>query len=78
LIILYYRSPCTDIYVNFNNNGVVPVEWKYQFPNDLQNDIEKWAKGEVTSEEQLKINMILDNQLFSITPKVNKKNMFII
>ncbi|ORX51756.1 hypothetical protein BCR36DRAFT_287578 [Piromyces finnis] len=62
-------SPCTDIYVNFNNNGVVPIEWKYQFPNDLQNDIEKWAKGEVTSEEQLRLNMILDNQLFSITPK---------
>jgi len=62
-------SPCTDIYVNFNNNGVVPVEWKFQFPNDFQNDIEKWAKGEVMSEEQLKLNMILDNQLFSIVPK---------
>jgi hypothetical protein len=62
-------SPCTDIYVNFNNNSVVPVEWKFQFPNDLQNDIEKWAKGEVTSDEQLKLNLILDNQLFSITPK---------
>ncbi|ORX76894.1 hypothetical protein BCR32DRAFT_295949 [Anaeromyces robustus] len=62
-------SPCTDIYVNFNNNGVVPVEWKYQFPNDFQNDIEKWAKGEITSDEQLKFNMILDNQIFSITPK---------
>jgi len=52
---------------------VVPVEWKFQFPNDLQNDIEKWAKGEVTSDEQLKLNLILKNKKI----KKKKKKRFI-
>ncbi|KAI8822927.1 uncharacterized protein EV422DRAFT_585444 [Fimicolochytrium jonesii] len=63
------RSKETVYHVNLHNSGVVPVEWVYYFPNDLQIEVEQWADPGDYSEEQLHYNFIMDNELFSIQPK---------
>ncbi|KAI8923507.1 hypothetical protein BC831DRAFT_417141 [Entophlyctis helioformis] len=51
------------------NAGVVPVDWVFHFPNDLEVEIEHWADPGDYTEEQLHHNLILDNNIFCVTPK---------
>eukprot|EP00842_Homolaphlyctis_polyrhiza_P005315 jgi/Hompol1/5785/HPOL_004691-RA len=51
------------------NCGVVPVDWVFHFPNDLEVEIEHWADPGDYTEEQLHHNLILDNNIFCVTPK---------
>jgi hypothetical protein len=60
----------TVVHLSLMNPGVVPVEWVYYFPNDLEVEIENWADPGDYTEEQLHTNLILDNALFTVTPKV--------
>ncbi|KAJ3030918.1 UNVERIFIED_CONTAM: hypothetical protein HDU68_007279 [Siphonaria sp. JEL0065] len=62
------------VHVSLRNPGVVPVEWVYYFPNDLEVEIENWADPGDYTEEQLHTNLILDNSLFSISPKTGILN----
>ncbi|KAJ3349706.1 hypothetical protein HDU83_000324 [Entophlyctis luteolus] len=63
-------SNATEVYFRLFNPGVVPVEWIFFFPNDLEVEIENWADPGDYSEDQLHTNLILDNRLFTIVPKV--------
>jgi hypothetical protein len=49
------------------NVGQVPVDWLFCFPNDLQ--IEGWADPGEYTENQVHQNLILDNNIFCVTPK---------
>ncbi|KAI9203276.1 uncharacterized protein BJ171DRAFT_600142 [Polychytrium aggregatum] len=62
-------SKSTVVHMSLKNSGVVPVEWAFNFPNDLEVEIEHWADPGDYTEEQLHHNLILDNNLFTITPK---------
>ncbi|KAJ3413734.1 hypothetical protein HDV05_007637 [Chytridiales sp. JEL 0842] len=62
-------SRTTVVHLSLMNPGVVPVEWVYYFPNDLEVEIENWADPGDYTEEQLHTNLILDNALFTVTPK---------
>ena len=55
------------------NTGVMALEWTVNFPNDSDITIEKWAKAKEYTEEQIQQNFILDNQIFTVTPKVRFK-----
>ncbi|KAI8813741.1 hypothetical protein BJ742DRAFT_377453 [Cladochytrium replicatum] len=59
----------TVMHMNVHNGGVVPVEWVFNFPNDLEIEIEQWADPGDYTEEQLHHSMIMDNNLFQVTPK---------
>ncbi|KAJ3020998.1 hypothetical protein HKX48_009403 [Thoreauomyces humboldtii] len=59
----------TVYHLNLRNSGVVPVEWVYYFPNDLEIEIERWADPGDYTEEQIHHNFITDNGLFLIHPK---------
>ncbi|KAI8912237.1 hypothetical protein DFJ77DRAFT_542027 [Powellomyces hirtus] len=59
----------TVYHLNLHNSGVVPVEWVYYFPNDLEIEIERWADPGDYTEEQIHHNFITDNGLFLIHPK---------
>ncbi|KXS11891.1 hypothetical protein M427DRAFT_126202, partial [Gonapodya prolifera JEL478] len=63
------RQPAVSVTVCFKNRGVVPVDWAIVFPNDLESDVEDWAKQNDCAEEQLNHNFITENQIFSVTPK---------
>jgi cilia- and flagella-associated protein 65 len=60
----------TVYHMNLMNPGVVPVEWIYHFPNDLEVEVETWADPGDYTEEQIYTNLIMDNALFTIEPKV--------
>ncbi|ORY53838.1 hypothetical protein BCR33DRAFT_674998 [Rhizoclosmatium globosum] len=62
------------IHMSLMNPGVVPVEWIYYFPNDLEVEVENWADPGDYTEEQLHTNLILDNNLFTIYPKTGILN----
>ncbi|KAJ3219527.1 hypothetical protein HDU67_000472 [Dinochytrium kinnereticum] len=62
-------SKTKTFYLSLMNPGVVPVAWIYYFPNDLEVEIENWADPGDYSEEQIHTNLILDNALFTISPK---------
>ncbi|KAI9319548.1 hypothetical protein BDR26DRAFT_905030 [Obelidium mucronatum] len=62
------------VHMSLMNPGVVPVEWVFFFPNDLEVEIENWADPGDYTEEQLHTNLILDNNLFSISPKTGILN----
>lgn len=51
------------------NPGVVPVEWVFYFPNDLEVEVENWADPGDYTEDQLHTNLILFHSLFTISPK---------
>ncbi|KAH6577222.1 hypothetical protein BASA60_004157 [Batrachochytrium salamandrivorans] len=59
----------TVLNLSLTNSGVVPVDWMFHFPNDLEVEIEQWADPGNYTEEQLHQNLILDNNIFSVTPK---------
>ena len=59
----------TSISLVLKNEGQVPVDWGFYFPNDLQVDLEEWADSGEYTEDQLHENLIIDNNLFQITPK---------
>ncbi|KAI8823829.1 hypothetical protein BJ741DRAFT_634238 [Chytriomyces cf. hyalinus JEL632] len=67
-------TPASVVHFSLMNPGVVPVEWVYYFPNDLEVEIENWADPGDYTEEQLHTNLILDNSLFSISPKMGVLN----
>ncbi|KAI8834503.1 hypothetical protein BC829DRAFT_448428 [Chytridium lagenaria] len=54
---------------DLTNPGVVNVAWIFYFPNDLEVEIENWADPGDYTEEQIHTNLILDNALFTISPK---------
>ncbi|KAJ3035518.1 hypothetical protein HDV00_003672 [Rhizophlyctis rosea] len=54
---------------SFTNSGVVSVDWVFLFPNDLEVEIEHWADPGDYTDEQLHHNLILDNNIFTISPK---------
>ncbi|KAJ3177806.1 hypothetical protein HK101_010188 [Irineochytrium annulatum] len=62
-------SKATIIHLSLMNPGVVPVEWICYFPDDLEVEIENWADPGDYTEKQIHQNLILDNGLFTITPK---------
>ncbi|KAJ1562128.1 hypothetical protein HK405_015525, partial [Cladochytrium tenue] len=57
------------VHLDLMNPGVVPVEWVFFFPNDLEVEVETWADPGDYTEEQIHTNLILDNGLFSVSPK---------
>ncbi|KAJ3173570.1 hypothetical protein HDU88_002656 [Geranomyces variabilis] len=59
----------TVFHLNLHNSGVVPVEWVYYFPNDLEIEIERWADPGDYTDEQIHHNFITENGLFVINPK---------
>lgn len=59
----------TSISLVLKNEGVVPVDWVFYFPNDLEVDLEEWADSGEYTEDQVHENLIIDNKLFQITPK---------
>lgn len=62
----------TVIYIALKNAGVVPVDWIFQFLNDLEVDIEHWVDPGDYTEEQISQNFILDNNIFDISPRSGK------
>jgi hypothetical protein len=59
----------TLISLALKNVGVVPVDWVFYFPNDLEVELESWADPGEYTEDQIHQNLILDNNLFAVTPK---------
>ncbi|OAJ44042.1 hypothetical protein BDEG_27330 [Batrachochytrium dendrobatidis JEL423] len=59
----------TLLSLTLTNSGVVSVDWVFHFPNDLEVEIEHWADPGDYTEEQLHQNLILDNNIFCVTPK---------
>lgn len=59
----------TSVSLVLENEGVVPVDWFFYFPNDLAVDHEEWADSGEYTEDQIHENLIIDNNLFQITPK---------
>jgi cilia- and flagella-associated protein 65 len=55
--------------ISLQNSGVVPVDWIFQFLNDLEVDIEHWVDPGDYTEEQISQNFILDNNIFDISPR---------
>ena len=51
------------------NSGVVSLEWSLTFPNEQDIDLESWADVAEFSDEQVHYNYVLDNQIFSISPR---------
>ena len=64
----------TVLNLTLSNSGVVSVDWVFHFPNDLEVEIEHWADPGDYTEEQLHHNLILDNNIFCITPKSGSLN----
>ena len=58
--------------LSLKNSGVVPVDWSFNFPNDTDVEIERWADPGDITEEQITRNFILDNRVFEISPKCGK------
>jgi hypothetical protein len=59
----------TSISLVLKNEGVVSVDWVFYFPNDLAVDHEEWADSGEYTEDQVHENLIIENNLFQITPK---------
>ncbi|KAJ3334134.1 hypothetical protein HDU76_008596 [Blyttiomyces sp. JEL0837] len=57
------------IHLSLMNPGVVSVDWIFFFPNDLEVEVENWADPGNYTEEQIQTNLILDNDLFTVSPK---------
>lgn len=51
------------------NNGNLPASFKLRFPNDMDVELEPWADEKEPSEEDVKMNFILDAGLFEVEPK---------
>lgn len=68
-ILTMIRQKPTLVSMAVRNDGVVPVDWVFNFPNDLQVHLEGWADPGEYTEDQVHQNLILDNSLFSVTPK---------
>ena len=45
------------------------MEWSLNFPNELDVEVEHWANPAEFTDEQIHHNFILDNRIFSISPK---------
>ena len=58
--------------LSLKNSGVVPVDWSFNYPNDTEVEIERWADPGDITEEQITRNFILDNHIFEISPKSGK------
>ncbi|XP_066477298.1 cilia- and flagella-associated protein 65 [Tiliqua scincoides] len=54
------------------NSGVIPVNWAFLFPCDQKIDMEYWAEATEFDPTELHQMRILDNQLFSVSPKTGK------
>jgi hypothetical protein len=65
-------SKPTLLKIALQNTGVVPVDWAFNFPNDFDIKVERWADPGELTEEQAKRNFILDNNIFYISPKSGK------
>ncbi|KAJ3221474.1 hypothetical protein HK099_003484 [Clydaea vesicula] len=63
-------KPIGVVLLKLKNNGVVAVDWSFQFPNDLEIEIEQWADPGDYTEEQLHYDLILENAIFKINPKM--------
>lgn len=59
----------TILHISLKNSGVVTVDWVFHFLNDDEIDMENWADPGEYSEEQLKQNFILDNNVFRVVPR---------
>ncbi|KAJ3182506.1 hypothetical protein HDU85_002604 [Gaertneriomyces sp. JEL0708] len=62
----------TAYHLNLRNSGVVPVDWTFLFPSDLSISIERWADPGDYTDEQLHHTHILDNGIFTISPKAGR------
>ncbi|KAL3899489.1 MAG: hypothetical protein SGCHY_002012 [Lobulomycetales sp.] len=62
-------SPSRIIQFCVKNNGVVAVDWSFSFPNDLEIEVEQWADPGDYSDEQLHYELILENEIFKVSPK---------
>jgi hypothetical protein len=61
-------SPATVVNVLFKNNGSLPLEFDFEFPEDAMSNVEQWVEQEVLTEEQEIMRLLLSNKVFKITP----------
>merc|ERR1719261_1458592 len=62
-------SASQRISILLQNPGQLGVDFDIRFPNESEVELERWAdKGEPT-EEEVRINWIMDNELFEVSPK---------
>lgn len=62
-------SSAQSITFLLRNPGQLGVDFDVRFPNESEVELERWAdKGEPT-EEEVRINWIMDNELFEVSPK---------
>jgi hypothetical protein len=60
------------VVVQLKNTGELDAEWTLQTARDVQVEVELWADAGEPTEEQIRLDAIMDNGLFSIRPRSGK------
>ncbi|XP_014640990.1 PREDICTED: coiled-coil domain-containing protein 108 [Ceratotherium simum simum] len=63
------EAPPSVVLLVLKNSGVVPLDWAFLFPSDQQIDLELWAEQAEFDATELHQMRVLDNCIFSISPK---------
>jgi hypothetical protein len=61
-----------EVLLQMRNPGHLQVDYNLKYPNECEVELEQWAdEGEPTS-EQLRLNTVIDHDLFELTPRKGK------
>eukprot|EP00163_Fabomonas_tropica_P000177 TRINITY_DN10121_c0_g1_i2.p1 TRINITY_DN10121_c0_g1~~TRINITY_DN10121_c0_g1_i2.p1 ORF type:complete len:1868 (-),score=465.54 TRINITY_DN10121_c0_g1_i2:72-5675(-) len=63
------NTETTEVRALFQNTSAMPISFAIKMPNDIEVLPEHWVDTGEPTEEELQHNMILDSQIFTISPK---------
>eukprot|EP00106_Octopus_bimaculoides_P000217 XP_014767659.1 PREDICTED: coiled-coil domain-containing protein 108-like isoform X2 [Octopus bimaculoides] len=62
-------SPSSEFIIKFQNDGIIPAEWDFLFPDDLTMELEPWADTGPANDEESCLLKILEENIFTVTPQ---------
>jgi hypothetical protein len=63
------NSNTQEVLLGLKNPGWLSVDFNIKFPNESEVEMEQWADAGEPTAEELRLNRIIDNKLFEITPR---------
>jgi hypothetical protein len=62
-------SPPAVVLLQFRNNGKLPTNLDFQFPNEHDVDVEPWAEMDEPTRDELNDNELLERRVFDLQPR---------
>jgi len=64
------KSTPSVVHLFIENTGVVPVDWAFVIPENLEIEVEDWVEIDHFSPEEIQQLFNVQNRIFSMSPKV--------